>query len=155
MKRRRNLLHVVSTEVMDEYTLLIKLDAPFAPILNRIASISIISPAALEKHGNKGIIINPVGTGPYVYEKWTPGDKMVVRTNENYWKEGPKIDNLLNTFNFGFIGEFTERKNIQALARAFHSEFDYDEPVNLYVMLELLRQNFLVRICNIRIRLLT
>lgn len=94
LRRRRNLLHVVSTEVVDEYTLLIKLDAPFAPMLNRIASISIISPAALEKYGNDGIITNPVGTGPYVFEKWTPGDKMMVRTNKNYWKEGPKIDTL-------------------------------------------------------------
>lgn len=94
LKRRRNFLHVVNTEVVDEYTLLVKLDAPFAPMINRIASVSIISPAALEKHGDKGIITNPVGTGPYVFEEWTPGDEMVVRTNENYWKEGPKIDTL-------------------------------------------------------------
>lgn len=53
--------------------------------------------------------------------------------SEKYIQQGPKIDNLINTFNFAFIGEFVERKNIQALARAFHSEFDYDEPVNLYV----------------------
>ena len=52
---------------------------------------------------------------------------------EKYLQEGTKIDNLLNTFNFAFVGEFVERKNIQALAKAFHSEFDYDEPVNLYV----------------------
>ena len=58
---------------------------------------------------------------------------LTVYQSGKYLQEGPKIDNLLNTFNFGFIGEFTERKNIQALARAFHSEFDYDEPVNLYV----------------------
>ena len=94
LKRRRNLLHVVSTKVIDEYTLLIKLDAQFAPMLNRIASISIISPTALKKYGNDGIITNPVGTGPYEFEKWTPGDKMVVRTNKNYWKKGPQIDTL-------------------------------------------------------------
>ena len=47
--------------------------------------------------------------------------------------QGSKIEQLLNTFNFAFVGEFVERKNIQALARAFHAEFDYDEPVNLYV----------------------
>ena len=53
--------------------------------------------------------------------------------DEKYKQQGPKVENLLNTFNFAFVGEFVERKNIQALARAFHSEFDYDEPVNLYV----------------------
>ena len=53
--------------------------------------------------------------------------------SEKYTQEGPKVENLLNTFNFAFIGEFIERKNLQALARAFHSEFEPDEPVNLYV----------------------
>jgi len=50
-----------------------------------------------------------------------------------YIEKGSKIENLLNTFNFAFIGEFVERKNIQALAKAFHAEFEPDEPVNLYI----------------------
>tara|TARA_R110000803_G_scaffold41244_1_gene88727 strand:- start:7900 stop:9039 length:1140 start_codon:yes stop_codon:yes gene_type:complete len=36
-----------------------------------------------------------------------------------------------NTFNFYFIGEFIERKNLDALIVAFHSEFHHTEPVNL------------------------
>lgn len=94
LRRRRNFLQVIGTEVVDEYTLLIKLDAPFAPMLDRVASLSIISPTALEKYGDKGIITNPVGTGPYVFEEWIPGDKMVARTNKNYWKRGPQIDTI-------------------------------------------------------------
>lgn len=43
------------------------------------------------------------------------------------------IDELKNTFNFVFVGEFTKRKNIEALLRAYHSEFSYIEPVNLYI----------------------
>lgn len=43
------------------------------------------------------------------------------------------IDELRNTFNFVFIGEFTKRKNVEAILRAFHSEFNYIEPVNLYI----------------------
>lgn len=44
-----------------------------------------------------------------------------------------KIDKLINSFNFIFVGEFIERKNIQALVRAFHSEFEINEPVNLFI----------------------
>ena len=40
---------------------------------------------------------------------------------------------MLPTFNFAFIGEFIERKNLQALIRAFHLEFDFQEPVNLLI----------------------
>tara|TARA_Y100000389_G_scaffold116917_1_gene114124 strand:- start:4985 stop:6079 length:1095 start_codon:yes stop_codon:yes gene_type:complete len=50
-----------------------------------------------------------------------------------YLNQGSKIDNLINTFNFVFVGEFVERKNIQALVKAFHMEFEPDEPVNLYI----------------------
>jgi len=43
------------------------------------------------------------------------------------------ISQLNNTFNFVFIGEFCKRKNLEALLRAFHGEFDYVEPVNLFI----------------------
>lgn len=43
------------------------------------------------------------------------------------------ITEISETFNFLFIGEFIERKNIKSLVRAFHSEFKLDEPVNLVI----------------------
>ncbi len=94
LRKRRGFLHVTSTEVVDDYTLLIKLDTPFAPMLNKVASLKMISPTALEGQGDQGIKTKPVGTGAYVFEEWTPGNKLVVRTNENYWKKGSQIDTL-------------------------------------------------------------
>ena len=47
--------------------------------------------------------------------------------------DGAKIEQLLDTFNFVFVGEFIERKNIKALLRAFHTEFHPKEPVNLLI----------------------
>jgi len=47
--------------------------------------------------------------------------------------EGNKIQELVHTFNFAFVGEFIERKNVQALIRAFHTEFGVSEPVNLFI----------------------
>lgn len=44
-----------------------------------------------------------------------------------------KVNKLENTFNFVFVGEFVERKNIQALLIAFHSEFRNNEPVNIVI----------------------
>ena len=46
---------------------------------------------------------------------------------------GNTIQELKHTFNFAFVGEFIERKNIQALLRAFHMEFHPSEPVNLFM----------------------
>tara|TARA_R110002020_G_scaffold81278_3_gene202107 strand:+ start:318 stop:1403 length:1086 start_codon:yes stop_codon:yes gene_type:complete len=46
---------------------------------------------------------------------------------------GNQIQQLLSTFNFAFVGEFIERKNIKALVQAFHIEFGTREPVNLLI----------------------
>ena len=47
--------------------------------------------------------------------------------------DGNKIQEIIETYNFIFIGEFIERKNIKALLRAFHTEFNTYEPVNLVI----------------------
>lgn len=44
-----------------------------------------------------------------------------------------KVEQLESTFNFIFIGEFIERKNIAAFIKAFYTEFDNFEPVNLVI----------------------
>ena len=56
-------------------------------------------------------------------------------TEDDTYKEneGNKIQELLSTFNFAFVGEFIERKNLKALIQAFHMEFSCDEPVNLFI----------------------
>lgn len=42
-------------------------------------------------------------------------------------------DKLGDSFIFYFIGDFNKRKNISALIKAFHLEFDVNEPVNLVI----------------------
>lgn len=46
---------------------------------------------------------------------------------------GRKIQQMEDSFTFGFVGEFIERKNLKALVQAFHIEFDPREPVNLFI----------------------
>ena len=94
LRARRNTTYIDKVETPDDYTVVITLTEPFAPAMNRIATLSIISPDALEKHGDTGIITNPCGTGPYVYEEWVQGDKFVVKTNQEYWGEKPGVDSL-------------------------------------------------------------
>lgn len=41
---------------------------------------------------------NPIGTGPFKYESFTPGQQSVFTRNENYWQEGkPYVDKLVIT----------------------------------------------------------
>ncbi len=94
LRRRRNFIAVDRVEVSGDYEIKVILKQPFAPMLNRIASLKIVSPAALEKFGAQGIITNPVGTGPYKYVNWTQGDKLVVEKNDAYWGDKAKIDTI-------------------------------------------------------------
>ncbi len=43
-------------------------------------------------------VSNPIGSGPYVFEKWDTGDKVVFRRNENYWGPKPKIEKVIYKF---------------------------------------------------------
>jgi peptide/nickel transport system substrate-binding protein len=41
---------------------------------------------------------NPVGSGPYVFEKWDVGREVVLRRNENYWGPKPKLEKVVYKF---------------------------------------------------------
>ncbi len=44
----------------------------------------------------KDVEHNPVGTGPFVYQSFTPGQRSVFTANKNYWEEGrPYVDRLV------------------------------------------------------------
>ncbi len=54
---------------------------------------SIISPAALEKHG-ADIRINPVGTGAFKFVKWDSGREIHLTRNDDYWDGAPKLKDV-------------------------------------------------------------
>jgi peptide/nickel transport system substrate-binding protein len=72
------------------------------------------NPEEFNKHRS-----NPIGSGPYVFEKWDVGQQIVLHRNENYWGEKPKNKKLV----FKFITNSTAA--LQAL-RAH--EVDFMEP---------------------------
>jgi peptide/nickel transport system substrate-binding protein len=44
----------------------------------------------------KSVATNPVGTGPFVYKSFTPGQQSVFTANKNYWQSGkPYVDSLV------------------------------------------------------------
>ncbi len=43
-------------------------------------------------------VSNPVGSGPYVFERWDTGEQVVLRRNENYWGKMPNIKKVIYRF---------------------------------------------------------
>jgi ABC-type transport system substrate-binding protein len=80
-------------EVVDPLTVRIVTRFPTLLLENRLALewAGMVSPAALKKHG-KGIRQNPVGTGPYKFKEWLPGDHVTLARNDDYWGGKPALD---------------------------------------------------------------
>ncbi len=78
-------------EVVDETTVRILLSEPFAPLLDSLSQVylGMASPAAVEQWGTE-YQLHQVGTGPYMFVEYVPGDHLLLRRNPDYaW--GPPI----------------------------------------------------------------
>ena len=78
-------------EVVDEYTIRLHLDEPFAPLLDSLSQVylGMASPAAVEQWGDE-YQLHQVGTGPFIFAEYAPGDHLLLRRNPDYaW--GPPV----------------------------------------------------------------
>ncbi len=54
-----------------------------------------ISPAAVEKYGNEGITLHPVGTGPFRFIERQQGVRTVLERNPDYWGRKAQLDRVI------------------------------------------------------------
>ena len=84
-------------QIVNDYTIKILLSKPYAPLLQNLAmpyAAPIISPTAAQKYGS-AFGVNPVGTGPYIFEDWDKGNIITLGVNPFYREQGPQINKLL------------------------------------------------------------
>jgi peptide/nickel transport system substrate-binding protein len=78
-------------DILDDYTVRINLSQPFAPLLDSLSQVylGIASPTAVEEWGEE-YQLHQVGTGPYTFAEYVPGDRLLLRRNPDYaW--GPSV----------------------------------------------------------------
>lgn len=83
-------------EVIDPSTVKLVLKAPSAGLFTSTLPMNagfIVSKKAVEKMGNS-YGLNPVGTGPYAFDHWTPGQETVLVASKDYYGTPPKITKL-------------------------------------------------------------
>jgi peptide/nickel transport system substrate-binding protein len=90
-------------QVVDKYTIRFLLNSPFPAFPAAIGSgyFGIASPAAIKAQGAKyGTAAGgAVGTGPFKFVSWQPGDRLTLEKSPTYWKKGlPKSDGVVFRF---------------------------------------------------------
>ena len=78
-------------EIIDDHTIHIKTAAPYPLMANDVSTVHIISKknamGAKTEDYNAGKAA--IGTGPYKFAEYVPGDRIVLERNEDYWGEKP------------------------------------------------------------------
>jgi peptide/nickel transport system substrate-binding protein len=87
---------VTEVSVVDEFTVQIATNGPFAPLPAHLShgAVAMVSPRALEQ-GIEYLAENAIGTGPYLLKSWARDEAVTLERNPNYWGEASKIDTVV------------------------------------------------------------
>ena len=84
-------IDLAHTKALDAHTVLVQLTKPFSSFAEQLAAFwynLYIAPEGFSP-------AKPVGTGAFVYQSFTPGQRSVFTRNPHYWKSGlPHVDTL-------------------------------------------------------------
>lgn len=78
---------VESVKATGELSVEIRTQSPAAVLLNRISTVMIV-PASSSA---AALASQPLGTGPYRFVSWTPGQSIELQRNEDYWGRRPAL----------------------------------------------------------------
>ena len=88
---------ISGVNVVDDNTVDISTPKPYGPFLASVSEVfvfGIVSPAAVGKYGAE-FGRHPVGTGPFAFNSWQPNSQIILKRNDTYWGEKPKIERLV------------------------------------------------------------
>ncbi|AVT00165.1 ABC transporter substrate-binding protein [Paracidovorax avenae] len=88
---------IASIQAVDALTLRIRTKAPTPDLMEQIGLVYIVSRHAAQ--GKRSEDFNSgaatVGTGPYRFKRWQPGDSLELERNAHYWGRRPDFDRVL------------------------------------------------------------
>lgn len=86
---------VTEVEVVDDLTVRIHTDGPFALLVEVLSTYCEILPQAITS-GEVDAAVEPIGTGPYQFVDWTPGDRMIMdAAEEPHFSGQPRLERLI------------------------------------------------------------
>ncbi|MEW2010873.1 ABC transporter substrate-binding protein [Microbacterium sp. NPDC078814] len=122
-----------------ENSVTIELNKPFAGFIASLSlpAFGMQSPSAMQEFGADEVggtaeapqlseyaMGHPVGTGPYQFEEWAPGEQVTLKAYDDYWGEAGQIDEII----FRTIDDPTARR--QALESGSIDGYDLVGPAD-------------------------
>ncbi len=98
---------LASVDKLDEYSVVFRLDEPYAPLLDALSQVylGMASPLALETWGPSEYQFHQVGSGPYRFVEYVPNDHLTITRYDDYqWapsiydQEKASIDTIVFRF---------------------------------------------------------
>ena len=134
-----------SCEAPDATTAVIHLRSPLPELVSALSlpAFSMQSPTALEEYDADGVTGDgeapvlpeyatghPTGTGPFVFESWSPGEEVVLSAYDEYWGEQGQVRRIV----FPIISDATARR--QALQAGDIDGYDLVGPADVVALEE-------------------
>ncbi len=91
-----NFRNILKVEKVDEFTVRFRIASRYAPFLANMTMfpVSIVSPRGVARWGD-AFAERPVGTGPFLVERWDRGERIVLGRFPGYWGPQASIERLV------------------------------------------------------------
>jgi len=122
---------IIAADAPNDYTLVLHLSAPFAPILSLVLApqgFPILPEHLLAKYpdfNHLAFNAKPIGSGPYMVERWLRNDRVEMRANPYYFLGEPRIRQLVVRFITAPAGGTSQLETHEI--SAFFNEQDYSQ----------------------------
>ncbi len=153
---RGNLKAVKAVEVVDPLTVKVVLSEPFAPLIAYLAQPYGAIVDAKFVQGGANLRSTMMGTGPFKFVSWQPGQRIRVVRNEEYWDRGvPYLDAInylpipddqtrLTALRAGdvMLADFVPQEQMNAIQRDPNLKLFYDVGIFMCVIFNVSRKPF-------------
>ncbi len=93
--QRGNLDWLDRVDIIDDYTVRLITKEPHPIVPERLTNFQMIPALYAKEVGDTELAKKPVGTGPYRFESWTKGQRVVLQANTDYWKGPPAVQTVV------------------------------------------------------------